>query len=808
MSVNRAISSVVHRVPNYIIAAVVAMLVLSAIGTYMILNPAVPAVSIPTAKVGRGTIYPFVSLTGQVGNHQAVDISSSTGGQIVHWLVQEGSVVKANEPLAYFSNYQLNQQIYDNLKVKLQDLITVENDQLKINELNVQNSAPLSTIKQDMAAKSQAQAQYNAAQKMASDAYRQYLMSQTVPLNQKQSYKTAVDKANTTVAIDNSLLNQAKVKLQTDQNVIQDNVTIKADQQAVIVAIDQLDAAQSLATATQNQTSVVTQSDIQAAKSALDQTVSQVSIDQSLLNQAQTKLSSDELPQATSSVIGQDQANLNLLNQELTNAENQFSIDQNPPSSSSIVQSDQANINLLQTELSGAKNQLSVDQSAGASTSVIQSDQNTVNDIQQQLTDAKNKLSVDQAPEASVSQIQQDQANISDLKQQIAAAQNQLYNDQHQSAPNSVIQEDEAAVQVAQQQYNAAVSVENADQNVYNQAQNSVNQANLASLQTALAQANGNVQVDQALMNQAMEKLKADESSSQNSALIQQDQVAIDVTEQQLNADTKLLQDAKEAAKLNDRPSQVQMLNAKVNYDQALGTARIDKAALNAANVKLSADRSPLSQSGVLAQNQVFLQAKEAADQAQLDVLNAKHNLVHSEILAPVSGIVVSVDVPVGTRIYSAQTTCTIYPLHQVQQIVALADASQVDQIKKSERVSFNSPDFNGTGMGTVDFISPVPVNQSQGNTYQYPIYINVKKIPEGAASGMLVNCNVYTHPIPRVILVSSHAIFTKNGNLGVYEKTGTHQFKFHSVNILASDNENVEISGLHPGTVVSLKQP
>ncbi len=767
MSVNRAISSVVHRVPNYIIAAVVAMLVLSAIGTYMILNPAVPAVSIPTAKVGRGTIYPFVSLTGQVGNHQAVDISSSTGGQIVHWLVQEGSVVKANEPLAYFSNYQLNQQIYDNLKVKLQDLITVENDQLKINELNVQNSAPLSTIKQDMAAKSQAQAQYNAAQKMASDAYRQYLMSQTVPLNQKQSYKTAVDKANTTVAIDNSLLNQAKVKLQTDQNVIQDNVTIKADQQAVIVAIDQ-----------------------------------------SLLNQAQTKLSSDELPQATSSVIGQDQANLNLLNQELTNAENQFSIDQNPPSSSSIVQSDQANINLLQTELSGAKNQLSVDQSAGASTSVIQSDQNTVNDIQQQLTDAKNKLSVDQAPEASVSQSQQDQANISDLKQQIAAAQNQLYNDQHQSAPNSVIQEDEAAVQVAQQQYNAAVSVENADQNVYNQAQNSVNQANLASLQTALAQANGNVQVDQALMNQAMEKLKADESSSQNSALIQQDQVAIDVTEQQLNADTKLLQDAKEAAKLNDRPSQVQMLNAKVNYDQALGTARIDKAALNAANVKLSADRSPLSQSGVLAQNQVFLQAKEAADQAQLDVLNAKHNLVHSEILAPVSGIVVSVDVPVGTRIYSAQTTCTIYPLHQVQQIVALADASQVDQIKKSERVSFNSPDFNGTGMGTVDFISPVPVNQSQGNTYQYPIYINVKKIPEGAASGMLVNCNVYTHPIPRVILVSSHAIFTKNGNLGVYEKTGTHQFKFHSVNILASDNENVEISGLHPGTVVSLKQP
>lgn len=727
-------------VPKYVITFIVALLLLSAIGTYMILNPSVPSTSMPTTKVGWGTIYPYVSLTGQIGNHQTVDISSSSGGQIVRWLVHEGSTIKANAPLAYFSDYQLNKQIYDNLEAGLEDLIAIENGQIQLGNLNRISAAPLSTVIQDKAAVNQARIQYISAKRMTKDAFRQYNLSKVVSPNQKQSLHQNVDQASNTVAIDESLLNQATTKLQTDQQVINDAATIKADQQAVTVAQQQVIAAQSITSATQNQLTAVTQQTIQNAKSALDQAESQVTIDQSLLNQAQTKLTSDEQSQATTSV----------------------------------TQQDQANINLLQTQLNGADAQLATDQAAKASPSVLQADQNAISDLQQQITAAKNQLSTDQS----------------------------------QPAPQYVIQEDNAAIQVAQQQVDAAQTVETDDQTMYNQAQSSTNQASVASIQTALAQANGNVQVDQALINQAQAKLNSDESSSQPAAQIQQDQAAIQVAQQQLNAAQVLFQDAQSAKKINDSPAQSQVLSAKINYDQAMGTENVDHAAMNMATAKWHVDVSPLDQRGIVSQTQNELQAKEAVDQATMNVLNAKENLIQSELLAPVAGIVVSINVSAGTRIYSAQTAATLYPTHGIQQIIALTDASQVDQMKVQDRVTFNSPDFNGSGKGIVAFISPVPLNQSQGNTYQYPINIHVTKVPRGTASGMLVNMKVFTSPIAHVVVVSSHAIFTQNGNMGVYVKTAPNQFTFHTVQISSSDSKNVQISGIKLGTVVSLKQP
>ena len=250
------------------------------------------------------------------------------------------------------------------------------------------------------------------------------------------------------------------------------------------------------------------------------------------------------------------------------------------------------------------------------------------------------------------------------------------------------------------------------------------------------------------------------------------------------------------------------MVTAKINYDQAVGTERVDQAALNMAIAKLHIDESPLDQRGMLAQAQSEWQAKVSVDQAMMNVLNAKEKLIQSEILAPVPGIVVSINASAGARIYSAQSAVTLYPTKQHQQIVALADASQVDQIKAHDRVTFNSPDFSGSGKGIVEFISPVPNNQSQGNTYQYPIYIDVTKVPQGTTTGMLVNMNVYTSPITHVKMVPSGAVFTKNGSMGVYVKTRKNYFQFKTVHILSSDSKHVQIGGLKPETVVSLKQP
>ncbi len=68
----------------------VSLLVLMSIGTYMIVNPGQVSQPLRTAIVQYATLYPSLSVTGTVGNNQTVSISSSTGGQIVQWLVQGG----------------------------------------------------------------------------------------------------------------------------------------------------------------------------------------------------------------------------------------------------------------------------------------------------------------------------------------------------------------------------------------------------------------------------------------------------------------------------------------------------------------------------------------------------------------------------------------------------------------------------------------------------------------------------------------------------------------------------------------------
>lgn len=119
MSVSRVPFTSITMVPRYLLLAISSLVVLSSIGTYMVLQPAAPIAAVPTATVKWGTIATFIPVTGTVGKHQVVEISSSTSGQIVDWLVQEGSVVKAGAPLAYFTDNAINQQIYETLRQRI-----------------------------------------------------------------------------------------------------------------------------------------------------------------------------------------------------------------------------------------------------------------------------------------------------------------------------------------------------------------------------------------------------------------------------------------------------------------------------------------------------------------------------------------------------------------------------------------------------------------------------------------------------------------------------------------------------------------
>ncbi|WP_067625634.1 HlyD family efflux transporter periplasmic adaptor subunit [Alicyclobacillus acidiphilus] len=809
--------NVFSTIPKPVYIGAISVLMLGAISTYMAIRPGQATKPIPTVRVKYGSINPYVSATGTIGNHESVSISSSTGGQIVKWLVREGSNVKAGQPLAYFSDYSLNQKIYEGLRQRYLAAEQAVADNQEGQTLDEQQSASDATISQDKANVTQSLEQWKAAQVALQDAKQSYRLAQKVDPQTLAANQEDYDKAETAVAVDKALLKQAQTKLSSDERIEATDPTIKMDGVAVSVAQAQLAAAQQEANATQQQLSTnVNASDqskqeaVQAAKQALDQANSQVSVAQSALSEAQTKLSSDESPQTNSSVLQQDQGNLAVLQQELANAQQKLNADLSPQETASTIQQDKSALAMYQQELTNAENQLSTDQAVyGQSSAQLQADQAAVNLYQTEVNDAQAQLTTDEQQPASNATIEQDKENIQQLQQQVSAATAQLNTDRSQTATAAQIQEDEAAINVANQQLQAAQAVAKDDQIAYQQALSNNASVSVSAIQTALAQAQGNVSIYQSQLKQAEAKLNGDRASAQSQSELRQDQSAVSVAQEQLKAAQILGKDAKQVSLDSNRPSASALLNAKINLDQAQGTEQVQQAALQAARLKLAIDQSPLDKRELLSVSEATLQAKQTAVQAKLDMLNALQTVRNSELTAPANGEVVSVDVPTGTELAPNQEACTLLPSDERAQVIALVNADDVKQVQVGQHVSITSQDFNGTEEGTVSFVSPLPANSSQGSdSYQYPVYIQFDHPSAQTTNGMSVNCDIYTKRIQHVAIVPANAVMTNNDKLGVYVKSKSGAFKFTPVKVVSSDESNVQIRGVKVGTVVATKRP
>lgn len=66
-------------------AGALSFLTLVGISTYITLHQATASQATTTTRVKRGNIQPYLSITGKIGNHQVVSLSSSTVGQVVRW---------------------------------------------------------------------------------------------------------------------------------------------------------------------------------------------------------------------------------------------------------------------------------------------------------------------------------------------------------------------------------------------------------------------------------------------------------------------------------------------------------------------------------------------------------------------------------------------------------------------------------------------------------------------------------------------------------------------------------------------------
>ena len=635
-------------VPGYLIVAAGSLVVLGSITTYMVIRPGVPSAAVPTATVQWGTVRPFISATGSIGNNVAVDVSSSTGGQIVKWLVREGSTVKGGQPIGYFADYTNSVQMYQAVKSELAAAQGLEQNASSLQAAEARSLGSASQIAEDQVAVHLAFAQWSSATQAA------------------------------------------------------------------------LDAANHLA--------ATSEAVIQSAKDTLDQATAQVSINQGELTQAQTKLANDEQPQASQATIQQDQSNANIIQQELDNATSQYNVDETIP---------------------------------GVSPSLLQQDQNNISALQAQLTAAQGALSL------------------------------------AESVPQSkyVIQQDIAAVTTAQDQLTGAQTVASDDEQIYRDALAST------SAQIGLAGARSEESTVSALQN----KLFDDKSAGASAVVLAQDQSSLESTIRWVQLQVTLYAQAQQG--LVETASPAQVTDALASLDQAVGAMEVDYASLQTAKLQLVTDAAPAGKRALLQLQQTVLQNRETVQQAQQALLTAEANLQRSELRAPVSGVVTALAVSAGTRVAPDQSAATILPVGANEQVVALVDAAQVDEVHKGESVRILSPDFSGIGTGKVAFVSPLPLPSSQGGSFQYPVYIDVTRLPKAGGSGMVVTCQISTAIRRHVPVVPADAVMTNGGELGLYVKKSG-RFTFQKVSLGASDQKYVQVKNIPVGTTVALQKP
>ena len=566
----------VKPVPRFLAVALAAATVIASVGAYMVLNPGTPVASVPTAEAQWGVVKPFVSVTGSVGNNPSVNVSSAGGGQIVRWLVSEGSTVKAGEPIAYFSTYATNSQLYAAIQSELGDAHQMETVAEGIQASEAKSLATSDAIAEDRTSEQLAFSQLLSAAQTAVDAANQVAQTSSSAI---RAAKNALDQANAQVAVAQSDVSQAATELQGAGEPQASAATIQQDESNVSVLEQELQNAQS-------QYAV----DL-AANSTLNQAAGQVNTYQSELSNALSQLASDQAANASTSVIQLDEANVTALQQDLENAQEQYSLDQSSKgsSSSSLLRQDQNNISTLQTQLTAAQEQLNVDKTATQPAYVLQDDLATVNTAEQQLSAAQIVATQEaQAYQEAVTTASSDTGlgmhrDVGTLD----AAENKLLRATAAGAARTTIQRDQTSVE------RAAGRVQN-DVILYAESQRSLAAATsptgVTDAVAALDQAVGTMRVDASSWTAAEVKLATDQGPAGRRQL--------------LGLEQSVLQDRETA-------SQVQ---------QALVNAR--------AGVEQSELRSPVN--GVVTSLAVATGTRVAPDQPAATILpaGAEHQVV------------------------------------------------------------------------------------------------------------------------------------------------------------------------------------
>lgn len=232
-------------------------------------------------------------------------------------------------------------------------------------------------------------------------------------------------------------------------------------------------------------------------------------------------------------------------------------------------------------------------------------------------------------------------------------------------------------------------------------------------------------------------------------------------------------------AKIDPRPYQLDVDQAAANLSNSQAQLEKDQASLAYAQVNFERDSKLLTQ-GVVSQDTVDID-KSTLDQAKAQVnldkatiqqrqaaLNAaKVSLDYTNIVSPVSGIVVSRNVDVGQTVAASFQTPTLFLIAKdltKMQVDTNVSESDVGGIKIGDKASFTVEAYpNKVFWGKVPQVRQAPITVQ--NVVTYDVVVNVDNPELQLLPGMTANTSIITDERDDVLRVPLQALrFSPSG--------------------------------------------
>lgn len=339
-----------------------------------------------------------------------------------------------------------------------------------------------------------------------------------------------------------------------------------------------------------------------------------------------------------------------------------------------------------------------------------------------------------------------------------------------------------------------------------------VAEANLASAQARLAtdqqglsstdRAAAALQVTQASQALSQAKTARSQTQAQNSLKLSQQQAAV------TSAKDKYATDKADPTVPAAQLAQDQ--TAITNAEQQLASLKLQIAQSNqqAANQVTSASNqltsAKLAYSSKIAgpTSATIASDKAAIATAQQAVDTAKTSLGYAQLVSPVDGVVLTVNITQGVDAPSGTAITIQSNAFQVSASVAEADLPSL-KLGQDAAVTLTASGLNATG--TVTQISPTGTGGSSGGVVTYPILVSLPNPPAGTASGMSASISITTADAGTVLSVPSIALVGSAANgysVRVLDANKQPQLVPVQVGLVTSSLAEIQ-SGIDAGTVV-----